>query len=400
MEDPMPLPMHIRRTDAELYHALLLSIERRGKEPFKSEGTFIRQQLELHASYVNACAKIEAFADEVRNAGACLVQLRFPIRLTQKTRESVESGMHRSFHRFLQDLHGAVIAQHAGALDDSVTQVEPFLVRLANALTLESCRILDGKVPRSEARTVCITYAERLRLETVRDECRNMDSLFRACQVAINCLNRFNKEQARIGKDVVPRMRAFLHTAERRGLRNEALRLRQDRQARQAIAKHVDWMHDLGNAFDDERIERVHELLALTHVELTQALRWQQARVTYLKASNVANCAWCGVSLSTGVDGTLLHAPAHMRVFMRDERVRLVLDKGDVPFAHYLSTVAVANLVIELLHRRWLQLHQIDSGYANRVMTYDFCKYETAARSILEDTVGPWAERTKRHFSK
>lgn len=396
----MPLPMHIRRADAELYHALLLSIERRAEEPFRSEGTFIREQLELHASYVNVCAKIEAFADEVRNAGACLVNLRFPIRLTQKTRESVESGMHRSFHRFLQDLHGAVVAQHGGAVDDSVTQVEPFLARLANALTLESCRILDGRVPQREARRVCITYAEKLRLETVRDECRNMDSLYHACQVAINCLNRFNKEQARIGKDVVPRMRNFLRKVERTGLRTEAQRLRQDRQARQAITKHVDWMHDLGRTFDDERIGRVYELLSITHIELTQALRWQQRRIADLKAVNVANCAWCGVSLTTGMHGTLLHAPAHMRVFSSDERVRLVLDKGEVPFAHYLSTVAVANVVIDLLERRWLQLHRIDAAYANRVMTYDFCKYETAARNILEDTIVPWAERTKRHFSK
>ena len=396
----MPLPMHIRRTDAELYHALLLSIERRGEEPYKSEGTFIRQQLELHASYVNACAKIEAFADEVRNAGASLVQLRFPVRLTQKTRESVESGMHRSFYRFLQDLHGAVVAQHGGGVDDSVTQAEPFLARLANALTLESCRILDGEVPVGEARRVSITYAEKLRSETLQDERQNMDSLYRACQVAINCLNRFNKDQARIAKDEVPRMRAFLHTAERRGLRNEALRMRQDRQVRHAIAKHLDWMYDLGRTFDDERVGRVYDLLVVTHVELTQALRWQQRRITWLKACSNANYGWCGVSLSTGVDGTLLHAPAHMRMFMSDERVRLVLYRGEMPFAHYLSTVGVANLVIDLLDRRWLQLHRIDSGYANRVMTCDFCKYETAARSILEDTVAPWAERTKQYFSK
>ena len=400
MNDPMPLPMHIRRTDAELYHALLLSVERRGEEPFKSEGTFIREQLELHASYVNACAKIEAFADELRESGKNLVPLRFPIRLTQKTRESVESGMNRSFYRFLQDLQGAVVAQHGGAIDDSVTQVEPFLARLANALTLESCRLLDGKVLSREARNVCITYAEKLRYETVMDESRNMGSLHDACEVTINCLRSFSKQQARIGKDVATRMRAFLRTAERTGLRNEALRLRQDRLTRPAIAKHLDWLNDLGRSFDDQRIVRVYELLVLTHIELTQALRWQQRRITYLKASNVAHCAWCGVSLSTGVDGTLLHAPAHMRVFSSEERMRVLLDKGDMPFAHYLSTVGVANLVIELLHSRRLQLHRVDAAYANRVMTYDFCKYETAARNILEDTVVPWAERTKRHFSK
>ena len=70
----MPMPMHIRRSDAELYHALLLTIERSGEEQLKSEGTFIREQLELHASYVNACAKIEAFADEARKSGAHRIQ--------------------------------------------------------------------------------------------------------------------------------------------------------------------------------------------------------------------------------------------------------------------------------------------------------------------------------------
>jgi hypothetical protein len=328
------------------------------------------------------------------------VLLRFPIRLTQKTRESVESGLYRSFHRFLQDVHSAVVAQHGGAIDDSVTQVEPFLVRLANALTLESCRVLDGAVTMREARKVCTSYAEKLRHETVMDESRNMGSLHDACEVAINCLRRFSKEQARIGKDPVTRMRAFLKTAERTGLRNEALRLRQDRLTRQAITKHVDWLNDLGRSFDDERIKRVYDLLVLTHIELTQALRWQQRRITYLRASQVAHAAWCGVSLSTGVDGTLLHAPAHMRVFSSEDRVRLVVFKGEVAFAHYVSTVGVANVVIELLHSRRLQLHRIDSTYANRVMTYDFCKYETAARNILEDTVGPWAERMKQHFSK
>ena len=396
----MPMPMHIRRSDAELYHALLLTIERSDEEPLKSEGTFIREQLELHASYVNACAKIEAFADEARESGAHLVRLRFPIRPTQKTRESIENGMHRSFYRFLQDLHAAVVAQHGNAVDDYVTQVDPFLARLANALTLESCRLLDGKASAREARTVCITYSEKLRRETIHADCRSLGELHCACEVAINCLRRFSREKARIAKDPATLMRAFLRTAERTGLRNEALRMRQDRQVRQAIAKHVDWMNDLGRTFDDERVGRVYDLLVLTHVELTQALRWQQRRITWLKAASADNCAWCGVSLSTGVEGALLHAPAHMRVFSCDERVRLVLDKSEAAFAHYLSTVAVANTVIELLHRRWLQLHRIDSTYANRVLAHDFCKYETAAQRILEDTVAPWAERVKQHFSK
>ena len=94
-----------------------------------------------------------------------------------------------------------------------------------------------------------------------------------------------------------------------------------------------------------------------------------------------------------GVDGTLLHAPAHMRRFSGDERVRVVLETQEVPFSCYLSTVGVANVVLELLHTRRLPLNRIDAAYANRILTFDFCKYENAARNILEDTVRPWCER-------
>ena len=226
MVDPMPMPMHIRRSDAELYHALLLTIERSGEEQLKSEGTFIREQLELHASYVNACAKIEAFADEARKSGAHSARLRFPIRPTQKTRESIENGMHRSFYRFLQDLQGAVVAQHGGAIDDCVTRVEPFLSRMANALTLESCRVLDGEgFDARGAHGVHTRTPKSCRLE--HDATPRAHELWANCiaraSVLIDCLRRFSREQARDRARTPQRaVRAFLKTAERTGLRKRS----------------------------------------------------------------------------------------------------------------------------------------------------------------------------------
>ena len=49
--------------------------------------------------------------------------------------------------------------------------------------------------------------------------------------------------------------------------------------------------------------------------------------------------------------------------------------------------------MIDLLHERRLPLNRVSATYANRILTFDFCKYERAARNILEETVRPWHER-------
>ena len=82
-----------------------------------------------------------------------------------------------------------------------------------------------------------------------------------------------------------------------------------------------------------------------------------------------------------------------MRSLVGAERVRLVLDTKDTLFTCYVSAVAVANVVLDLLHDRRLPLNRISVAYAERILNFDFCKYESAARNILEDAVHPWYER-------
>jgi hypothetical protein len=147
---------------------------------------------------------------------------------------------------------------------------------------------------------------------------------------------------------------------------------------------------------DDERAERTYQLLARTHLELAQRLMGQQRRIGWLAAANAANQCWCGLALATGVvDGALVHAPAHMRCLAGEERVRIVREPNQVPYACYLSAVSVANLLAALLRGEHLPLNRVSATYANRILTFDFCKYERAARNILEDTVRPWHERAK-----
>lgn len=382
--------MHVCCREKELIDSALREVDSTGSEDDCAEAILIRQQLALHASYVEACAKIERFGDSLRSSGEDLVPMSFPMRLTQRTRASVEDGVYRSFLRFLQDLHGSVCNQHRGVLADSVTNVDTFLAKLTNVLTLESCRVLDGIVSHAEARSVCVTYIEKCRAAAVREESAYALTLDQSCAVVLDALSRFSTRAADIRKAVTTRMRAFLKTCERKGLSAAAARLAREPQLQGAMAKHG-WL--FGGAFEDVKVVRIYELLLVTHIELAQTLTWQRRRVSWLSAANSANRCWCGVGIGTGMDGLLVHAPAHMRRFAGEERVRVVLETQEVPFSCYLSTAGVANVVLELLHARRLPLNRIGAAYANRILTFDFCKYESAARNILEDTVRPWSER-------
>jgi hypothetical protein len=383
-------PMQIGQRENERIAAAFVAAEASGVEDDRAEAVHMREQLALHASYVDACAKLEKAGDAMRTCANDLVKLRFPMRLTQRTRASVEDGMYRAFTHFLQDLHSTVCDQQGGVLADEVTNVDTFLAKLANVLTLESCRVLDGLVTNNDACAVCTSYIEKCRTIVVRAECEQVLGLAESCRVVLDLLATFGMKAADMHRAVPARMRAFLRAAERKGMSAAAQRLAREPQLQPAMAKHG-WL--LGGEFDDAKLVRIYELLLLTHTELAQTLTWQRRRVAWLAAANPAHRCWCGVAVATGMSGALVHAPAHMRRFAGQERVRVVLETQEVPFSCYLSTVGVANVVLELLHARHLPLNRIDAAYANRILTFDFCKYESAARNILEDTVRPWCER-------
>jgi len=383
--------MQIGQRESERIAAAFTAADASGLEQDRAEATHMREQLALHASYVEACGKLESFGDEMRASGAGLVKLWFPIRLTQRTRASVEVGMYGAFTHFLQDLHSSICQQHGGLLGDEAVDVDAFLHKLANVLTLESCRVLDGRAPSHEARAVCVKCIDKCRMAVVREESAQVLGLDQSCAVVLDVLARFGTKAADMYKAVPTRMRAFLKASERKGLSTAAARLAREPQLRAPMSKHG-WL--FGGAFDDAKLVRIYELLLLTHTELAQTLTWQRRRVSWLTAANPAHRCWCGVRIDAGgVDGALVHAPAHIRRFAGEERMRVVLDTQEVPFSCYLSTAGVANVVIELLLTHRLPLNRIDPAYANRILTFDFCKYESAARNILEDTVRPWCDR-------
>ncbi len=322
--------MRLTPCEQEVYSSALSCVEQDGSEERRHEATHIREQLALHGSYADACARIEQYAEDMRRTGAPHVPMRFPVRLTQKTRESVENGTFRSFLRFLEDMHASVVEQHEGAggwggVDDSATDVNTSLMRVANVLTLESCRVLDRAAMVQQARDVCVSYIEKCRRDVVHAECASLRTLADACGVVIDCLRRFSKESARIGKgNVVDRMRAFLRTAQRKGMSAAAARMAKERQMQSIMETHG-WLH--GGRFDDARVARVHALLVLTHDDLSHTLLWHCRRISWLCAASAANRCWCGLSVAPSVEGALLQAPAHLRVFAGEERLRVAPER-------------------------------------------------------------------------
>jgi hypothetical protein len=67
-------------------------------------------------------------------------------------------------------------------------------------------------------------------------------------------------------------------------------------------------------------------------------------------------------------------------------------DEG-APFRCRLSAACVVNALVGLLAGGHLVLNRFSTGYATRIVTFDFVKYEKMARHLLDDHVRPWAKR-------
>ena len=386
--------MDVGRVEGELFERVFAMVEAQGSQAARDEASLVRLQLARHGEYVRACATLEAFSDDMQVMGPPLVPLHFPMRLTAGTRASVRTGVHRSFLRFLQDLHEVIVSQHGHRMDDACTDVPPFLEQLANALTHAQCRVLDGAVPPAEAARGVMWHTEQARLAAVRAESEALLKIGGACEIVAEVLRDFGRIVPALAKSkALKRFRALLHAAERKGLRAAGETLLGVRHIRGAFEGHA-WLCGAGS-MDDAQMVRACESLKQTHRRLADALTWEVRRVRWLVACNSSNQCWCGLALDCGFVGELVSAPAHMRCFATGQRVRVVREGQAPPFACWLSAACVADLLVELMHEGHLVLDRIDTGYAKRILTFDFCKYEKMARHLLDDKVRPWVERMR-----
>ena len=97
-------------------------------------------------------------------------------------------------------------------------------------------------------------------------------------------------------------------------------------------------------------------------------------------------------------DGATIHAPAHMGVFGKLQRLRLVTEPQAAQFTSFLGTVRVTNVLLDLLNTKQLALGRISAEYAQRIVAFDYSKYETASHRIVEETLRPFGESVGVNF--
>lgn len=392
-------------------------VEEADDEEQHAQLVHVRQQLDLVVQYQATCAKLQTFSKELRDHGALLVPFRFPLRPTPRNRQSIEEGLTRSFKRFLEDLYVQCLTTNTQRLE-CLRHVSdsPLVTRLTSTLACASCRVLDRELDASQAVRNCVRMLEAYRLGLIRAERESLSEVREACLLiaelmALFCRRWSARKRSASRADTVTVGRAFLKSAARqgKGLSYAVHTLCKRRRMAVVFEGHA-WMTKQYADLSDDEVLDVCNRLVDSHVHLAQAVSWEARRVEWLCAASVANGCWDGVAIASSqlaaptdvdaghaaqtwaADGAVLHAPAHMGAFATLEQLRIVAEPQTAPFSCYLSTVRVTNVLLELLHSDRLVLNRISAEYAQRIATFDFCKYECAGDRIVADTLRPFGE--------
>lgn len=388
--------------------------------------SLVQQQVDLLVQYHATCAKLQAFSEELRERGESLVPFRFPLRPTPRNRTSIEEGMARSFGRFVEDLHVMCLTTNSRQLE-CLRHVgnSPFVANMVRTLTSASCRVLDRELVERDARSLCEQSVERSRVALIRAERQALVEVSRACTLVAELMTIFcrrwsARKRSASRADTVVLGRAFLKTAARQGqgLSHAVHTLCKRRRMATVFEGHA-WMSKQYADLSDEEVIDMCERLVASHALIERAVRWEVRRIEWLSAANAANACWGGVTVASesataddtgfadgapspsetwATDGAVIHAPAHMGAFAKLERLRLVAEPQTAQFTSFLGTVRVANVLLDLLNTKQLALGRISAEYAQRIVAFDFSKYETASQRIVEETLRPFGESVGVNF--
>lgn len=393
-------------------------VEEADDEEQHTQLVHVRQQLDLLVQYQATCAKLQTFAKGLRDHGALLVPLRFPLRPTPRNRQSIEEGLTRSFKRFLEDLYVQCLTTNAQQLESlRHASDSPLVARLTSTFALASCRVLDRELDASLAVRNCVSVLERCRIGLIRAEREALGEVREACLVvadlmALFCRRWSARKRSASRADTVTVGRAFLKTAARQGKGlSYAVHTLCKRRRMAPVFEGHGWMTRQYDGLTDDEVLDVCNRLVDSHVHLAQAVSWEARRVEWLCVVSVANGCWDGMAIASNqqptaladdhadgavqtwaTDGAVLHAPAHMGAFATLEQLRLVAEPQTAQFSCFLSTVRVTNVLLELLHSHRLVLNRISAEYAQRIAAFDFSKYESAGERIVADTLRPFGE--------
>jgi hypothetical protein len=149
---------------------------------------------------------------------------------------------------------------------------------------------------------------------------------------------------------------------------------------------------------DDDDAARLYSCMAANHDGLATSLALEMRRLNWLLSAPIDSPCWSGLvvvadSCDHAFDERILTPPSHLGAFATG-RLRVSADPKSLhtAFSCGLATVRVARLLVHLLRDSHLPVDQLGVTFANRIVVYEFAKYEHATLRIEDETLVPFGE--------
>lgn len=379
---------------------------------------FVREQLALLQRYAFMCtllAQHQHWLNEPpTSASEWLVPLRFPVKLTPKTRSYLLEGLATSLAAFVNELHHASVHTSVEFLEPGPDRLGVGTAEFANAMAadlwVQTTQLVDRETATTQARTRLLQLLDDFAARAVADERSRLRALHGHCACLRDACNDFGRRllvgRRRTEPDARRKTARHWLTSAGRGGACLAVRVLVRRRRSAAVFAQLDVGRMVAafgslDTLDDRAAEELYDCMERTHNKLATAMTWEVRRIDWLTETPATHPCWSGVVIAAdacdhNADERLLMAPSHMAGFATG-RLRVVVDPAlqQTAYTCGLTRVRVARLLAQLLRGGHLPLNRIDRAFARRVTAYEFAKYEQAAMRIEIDTLGPFGRAVR-----
>tara|TARA_B110000902_G_scaffold12942_1_gene15672 strand:- start:2787 stop:4013 length:1227 start_codon:yes stop_codon:yes gene_type:complete len=360
----------------------------------------IRQQTETLTRYCGVLKLLHDYENTMANDAVRLVSTRFPVDLLPRTKQYVMQGLANSLSSFVHGVHSASMATSVPTLRSKQPGVHlcnsEWATSLATSLYNEFKSVLDGQTA-MKARTTMLRLLEDLATLAIEEEQSRLREVSECCSCVRTACVLFGRrllscKKRSCGAARQKAARSWL-AATRREVTSEALVT--CRPWLTGVTEMVS-VFDANGPLDDDAAEGLYACMEAEHDKLATALAFELRRINWLLSASPESPCWSGLVITPdqcdhAFDERVLTPPPHLGSFATG-RLRVTADPRSLftAFSCGLAVVRVARLLAQLLRDGHLPVDRLGRSFANRVVVYEFAKYEHAVIRIEGDTLVPF----------
>lgn len=380
---------------AEWLATAMATAAKSGDPQLLERAVLVRQQTEVMNRYCKILKLLHDYEQTMAQNGVRLVTTKFPVKLLPKTKEYVYQGLANSLASFVNAVHTASMITSVSTLRPKQPSANAdWVSSLATSLFSEYQGVLTERVTCKKALETMLDLLEHLATRSIEEEQTRLRGASACCASVRNVCVLFGRRLLHGKKRSCPAARqkaarSWLATAERE--------LTDD-----ALSTCRPWLKDvvpMVSAFsstehlDDDAADDLYTCMETEHDKLATALALEMRRLNWLLSAPLDSPCWSGLvitpdSCDHAFDERVLTPPAHLGSFATG-RLRVTADPRSLhtAFSCGLATVRVARLLTQLLRGGHLPVDKLGMTFANRVVVYEFAKYEHATLRIEGDTL-------------